>query len=82
VYEGGAGGWVVAGELLHGLLYWRLSDAVGGCVGDTACGDYGLGFSSAVMFVGRRLNRINDNRISIANKTDGILSLILSGKNF
>ena len=30
------------GELLYGLLYGRLSDAVGGCVGDTAGSDYGL----------------------------------------
>ena len=44
LYEGRAGEWVVAGELLHGLLYGGLSDAVGGCVGDFACGDYGLGF--------------------------------------
>ena len=42
LYEGRAGGWVVAGELLYGLLYGRLSDAVGGCVGDTAGGGGGL----------------------------------------
>ncbi len=37
LYYGGAGAWIVAGKFLYGLLYRGLSDAVGGCVGDTAC---------------------------------------------
>ena len=42
LHEGRASAWAVARELLHGLLYGRLSDAVGGCGGDSAGGDDSL----------------------------------------
>ena len=42
---------LVAGQLLYGLLYGRLSDAVGGCVGDSACG--GDGVTELTVAVGR-----------------------------